>query len=265
MTMTAIRVVIAMVMLWPLMVIAKNRLPSLMDQQGRVTWFHFLIIGMLGNGIPFSLVGWGEIEISSSLAAILIGAMPVFTVVLAQAFGIERITGAKRLCGIAIGFGGLILLVGPTVLRELGGAAIHELAVVAAAASYAATAVYARRLSMRLPALVMGVGTMAASAFVMVPLAFVFEAPLVLDPGPAAFWAVATLGVVSTGLASIIYFKLLAYTGPTFTSMINYLIPLVGAALGVLWLDEVIGLVELIALGLIISGVALVRQRAVGK
>ena len=188
--------------------------------------------------------------------------MPVFTVVLAQVFGIERITSWKTMVGIAVGFSGLILLVGPAILKELGGATIHELAVIGAAASYAATAVYARKLAVRLPAVTLGAGTMAASACVMIPMAFMFEAPWQMRPGADAIWAVAFLGVVSTGLASVVYFRLLASTGPTFTSMINYLIPLIGAGLGVLWLGETVGFYELLALALIIGGVALVRQRA---
>ncbi|MBT6800897.1 MAG: DMT family transporter, partial [Rhodospirillales bacterium] len=100
------------------------------------------------------------------------------------------------------------------------------------------------------------------SACVMIPMAFMFEAPWQMRPGADAIWAVAFLGVVSTGLASVVYFRLLASTGPTFTSMINYLIPLIGAGLGVLWLGETVGFYELLALALIIGGVALVRQRA---
>jgi drug/metabolite transporter (DMT)-like permease len=262
MTMTAVRVIIAVMMLFPLVRLSGHRMPSLWNKEGRLVWVHFLVIGVLGNGLPFSLVGWGELEISSSMAAILIGAMPVFTVVLAQVFGIERITSWKTMVGIAVGFSGLILLVGPAILKELGGATIHELAVIGAAASYAATAVYARKLAVRLPAVTLGAGTMAASACVMIPMAFMFEAPWQMRPGADAIWAVAFLGVVSTGLASVVYFRLLASTGPTFTSMINYLIPLIGAGLGVLWLGETVGFYELLALALIIGGVALVRQRA---
>jgi len=257
-----VRVIIAVMMLFPLVRLSGHRMPSLWNKEGRLVWVHFLVIGVLGNGLPFSLVGWGELEISSSLAAILIGAMPVFTVVLAQVFGIERITSWKTMVGIAVGFSGLILLVGPAILKELGGATIHELAVIGAAASYAATAVYARKLAVRLPAVTLGAGTMAASACVMIPMAFMFEAPWQMRPGADAIWAVAFLGVVSTGLASVVYFRLLASTGPTFTSMINYLIPLIGAGLGVLWLGETVGFYELLALALIIGGVALVRQRA---
>ena len=142
-TMATIRVVIAFVVLYLVLRLRGQSLAPPWRAGGRVRWGHYLVIGMLGNGIPCSLVSWGEIEITAALASILIGVMPVFTVVLAHGFGVERVTGAKRLAGIAAGFAGLVVLIGPASLTEIGGAALHELALIGAAASYAATAVYA--------------------------------------------------------------------------------------------------------------------------
>jgi drug/metabolite transporter (DMT)-like permease len=261
-TMAAVRVLIAFVILYLLARLRGQPLASPWGDGGRTQWGHFLVIGMLGNGIPFTLVSWGEIEITAALAAILIGVMPVFTVVFAHGFGVERITGPLRLAGIAAGTAGLVVLMGPAVLTELGGAALHELALIGAAASYAATAVYARRLTLRLPLVPLAAGSMAASSAVMVPAALILEAPWRLSPGPGAVISVALLGIVATGFASIIYFRLLASAGPTFASTINYLLPVFGAGLSVVLLGEHVGLRELAAMVLILSGIALVRGPA---
>ena len=258
-TMAAVRVLIAFVILYLLARLRGQPLAPPWRDGGRAQWGHFLVIGMLGNGIPFTLVSWGEIEITAALAAILIGVMPVFTVVFAHWFRVERVTGPLRLAGIAAGSAGLVVLMGPAVVTELGGAALHELALIGAAASYAATAVYARRLTLRLPLVPLAAGSMAASTVVMVPAALILEAPWRLSPGPGAVSAVALLGIVATGFASIIYFRLLASAGPTFASTINYLIPVFGAGLSVMLLGEQVGLRELAAMVLILSGIALVR------
>jgi len=259
-TVAASRVAIAFVVLYA---VARWRGQSLIPPWGAggaPMWGHFLIIGMLGNGIPFTLISWGEIEVSSALAAILIGVMPVFTVVFAHGFGVERLTGGKRVIGIAAGFAGLLVLIGPAALLQLGHATMHEFGIIAAAASYAATGVYARRLSLRMSAVVLSAGSMAASSAIMVPAALFLETPWRLAPGPGPLVAVAALGIVATGLASIVYFRLLAAAGPTFASTINYLIPVFGAILGVTLLGETLAASDLVALALILSGIALVRN-----
>ncbi|MCH8917037.1 MAG: EamA family transporter [Alphaproteobacteria bacterium] len=259
-TMAAVRVVIAFAVLYLLVRLGGQSLAPPWGAGGRVRWGHYLVIGMLGNGIPFSLVSWGEIEITAALAAILIGVMPVFTVIFAHGFGVERVTGPGRLAGIAAGLAGLVVLMGPAALTEMGGAALHELALIGAAACYAATAVYARRLTLRLALVPLAAGSMAASAMVMVPAALILETPWRLSPGLGAGSAVAALGVIATGFASIIYFRLLASTGPTFAATINYLIPVFGAGLSVVLLGEQVGPREVLALVLILSGIALVRS-----
>jgi len=259
-TMAAARVLVAFIILYVLMRLRGQEMAPPWGDGGQMRWVHFLVIGMFGNGIPFSLVSWGEIEITAALASILIGIMPVFTVILAHGFGVERITNHRRLAGIATGTGGLVVLIGPAVLTQLGDAALHELALVGAAASYAATAVYARRLTLRLPLVPLATGSMAASTAVMVPVALILETPWQLSPGVGALAAVAVLGIVATGFASIIYFRLLASAGPTFASTINYLLPIFGVGLSITLLGESVGPRELVAMVLILSGIVLVRN-----
>ncbi|MCH8197385.1 MAG: EamA family transporter [Proteobacteria bacterium] len=223
-------------------------------------WGHFAGIGMLGNGLPFALIGYGELRVDSGLAAILIGSMPVFTVIFATVFRVERGLTRLRGLGLALGFAGLLMLVGPATLGRLGDDGAAHLAIVAAAACYAATAVYAMRLSQTIPIVVLGAGTMVASTAIMVPVALLIDTPWTLAPAAEALGAAFTLGLVATGFATLIFFKLLASAGATFASTINYLIPVIGVILGVLWLGEGIGVTELAAMALVLSGVALVRS-----
>lgn len=259
-TMAASRVFIALLVLWVIARWGGETLEPPWRRGGGALWGHFLVIGMLGNGIPFTLISWGEVEVSSALAAILIGVMPVFTVVFAHVFRVERVSGPRRLLGIIAGFAGLVVLIGPAALLQLGHATLHEFAVIAAAASYAATGVYARRLTLRMSVVVLSAGAMAASSLIMVPAALILDAPWRLSPGIGPLAAVFALGAFATGLASIVYFRLLASAGPTFASTVNYLIPLFGAVLGVVLLSEVLDVSDLAALVLILSGIALVRN-----
>ena len=254
-SLAAMRVAVAAVTL-----LIIKRLLSESFGPGLRQWGHFAGIGMLGNGLPFALIGYGELRVDSGLAAILIGSMPVFTVIFAYIFRVERGLTWPRGLGLALGFAGLLVLVGPAALGRLGDDGAAHLAIVAAAACYAATAVYAMRLSQTISIVVLGAGTMVASTVIMVPVALLIDAPWTLAPAADALGAAFTLGLVATGFATLIFFKLLASAGATFASTINYLIPVIGVILGVAWLGEGIGVTELAAMALVLSGVALVRS-----
>lgn len=260
-TMTAVRVALAAAILYLAARAAGQRLPTLATAADRRRWAHFLAIGTLGNSLPFTLIAWGQIEVSSSLAAILIGVMPIFTVTLARLTGIESRIGWRRMAGIGLGLGALVVLMGPAALGQVGGAALAaQLAVAAGAVSYALNAVYTKHLSLTVPILTLAAGNLIAAAAVMVPLAFIVDRPLALTPGAAAVASVVALGVLQTALAAVIYFRLLVAAGPTFASLINYLIPAFGALVGVVWLNEVLGWTEMTALVLILAAIALVRH-----
>lgn len=236
----------------------------------RRSWGQFFLLGLLGNGIPFTLVGFGQERIDSSLAAILIGTMPIFTVLLARAFNVERHLSARHFLGVAVGFAGLLVLMGPEALQGLGnaatlGALIGQLAVVGGAFSYAANAVYGRVLTEGMPVGLLAAGNMVACAIVMLPAALIVEQPWTLSPSWSAIGWVVWLAVGSTAFGVWIYLRLLLSAGPTFAALINYMIPGLGIVVGTLWLGELVGLRELAALALILVAMALIRARPSGK
>lgn len=265
MTIATGRVVIAAILLVAALPLMGHSAGELFKADRR-TWAQFFLLGLLGNGIPFTLVGFGQERIDSSLAAILIGTMPIFTVLLARGFGVEKHLSARHFLGVAIGFGGLLVLMGPEALRGLGNAAtlaalIGQLAVIGGAFSYAANAVYGRVLTEGMPVGLLAAGNMVACAIVMVPATLIVEQPWTVNPSWGAVGWVVWLGVGSTAFGVWVYLRLLLSAGPTFAALINYMIPGLGIVVGTLWLGEFVGPRELGALALILVAMALIRSR----
>ncbi len=218
----------------------------------------FVVIGLLGNAFPFVLIHWGELTIDSALAAILMGIMPIATAVLAH-FAAGEVLNGTRLAGVALGFAGLLALVGQDALAGLGAHFRAELAVLGGALCYALTTVLVRR-SVTAPGPVMAAGALTAASVLMVPLALVLEQPWQLAPGAGALAAGATLGIVHTALAALLYFHLIKHLGATYFSQVNNVIPLLGVLWGWTILAEQPPLRALLALALIVSGMLLLTR-----
>jgi drug/metabolite transporter (DMT)-like permease len=206
--------------------------------------------------IPYVLVGWAEARIDSGAAAVLISIMPMFTVLFAAATMRDEVVGPARLGGIAVGFVGVLMLVGgPSAL--LASTAIGQIAVIAAAASYAAGSLYARQLLKRTDA----ANLTAAKLTIGATIAFVAMLAtggggglLALDAGNAV--SLSVLGVVCTGISFVMYFRLVSRVGSVGASTVTYIIPVFGLLFGALTLGETIEAGTLAGMTLIISGVA---------
>ncbi len=217
------------------------------------------VVGLMGNAVPFTLIHWGEQTIDSGLAALFMGVMPIWVVVLAHFFANEKIT-AMRSFGVIAAFIGLIVLVGWDVVSQLGNDTPAQLAVIAAAICYAVTTIFVRRqqpLSMRPVA----AGSLIIAAVALLPLVLWLE-----SPDPATFSghsiaAIVVLGVCQTGLAALLYFHLIARVGATVFSQVNYIIPVLGIVWGVVLLGEQPGWREACAMGCILTGLVLVNHR----
>jgi len=223
------------------------------------SWGAFLFIGFFGNALPFSLISFGEQFIDSMLAAILMGVMPLATVLLAHLFVPEEPFTRRRGWGIACGFSGLVILVGWQALAGLGAAVVAQLAVLGGAISYAITTVFTRRY-VRLPGRVMAAGATLTGALWVAPLALYFEQPWQLAPTLKSVAAVIELGLLPTALATLIYFRLVPAVGATAFAQINYLVPIFGVGWGTLFLAEQPSWRALCALLLVLIGIALVNR-----
>jgi drug/metabolite transporter (DMT)-like permease len=225
---------------------------------GRI-WGRFLVLALVGNSLPFFLISWGQERIDSGLAGILMAVMPLATLVLAHFLVVGERMNRRTAAGFVLGFLGVVVLMGPEAIAELGegGSELaREAAVLSGALCYAVNTILARRLP-ETPPLVSSASVMILASLVMVPVALALDRPLDLPPDPVSVAAVVWLGLAATAAATILYFQLIASAGPTFFSLINYQIPLVAVLAGVLVLGEEPGWTALGSLVLILAGLAL--------
>ncbi len=255
-TLVALRLGIGALFLGAVLLLARGRLP------GRpATWFHLTVMAVLNIVLPFSLITWAELEVPSSLAAILTAAAPLFTIVIAALTLREEPITLQRVSGLIVGFAGVVVLTGPAALAS-GSSLAAVGALLLAAASYAAGAVYARRTITGLPPVVPAFMQVAIAFVISGVLAVALEAPTSLEYGPRAIFAVLWLGLLGSGLAYLAYFRLIRSWGATRTTAVAYLLPVVGIALGVLVAGETIDMRIIAGTVLIIGGVTLVNARS---
>ncbi|HYM85024.1 MAG TPA: DMT family transporter [Candidatus Dormibacteraeota bacterium] len=240
---------------------ARLRLP-----RQRRTWGHLLVMAVLNIVLPFTLITFGERSIESSLAAVLNSTVPLFTIVFAAlAFSEEAVT-VNRLLGLIVGFAGVVVVVGAGVASAGGGAGaggstLGELAMIGSSICYALGNVYARRNVRSLDPMVPALLQVGLAFLIAAGLAIVIDAPWTLRPEPQALGAVAWLGVFGSGLAYLVYFRLLKAWGPTRASLVAYLLPVVGIVAGWLVLGEAVDGRIVAGTALVVGGIALVNSR----
>lgn len=227
------------------------------------TWAAFFGMGLLNNVLPFALIVWGQHRIASGLASILNAATPLFTVLVAHVCTAdERLTWLKA-GGVAIGFAGVAVMVGADVLAGSGAEALAQLACLAAALSYAFAGIFGRRFRrMGSAPLATAAGQVSASALMLLPVMLLVDHPWNLAPPHAGTWlAVLGVGLLSTALAYVLYFRILALAGATNLLLVTFLIPAVAILLGALALGEALLPRQFAGMALIGAGLAFLDGR----
>ena len=224
-------------------------------------WLRFAMLSAIGNLLPFSLIAWGELYIPSSLAGILMALMPISVMILAHFFISTEPMTARKALGFSLGLLGVVVLIGVDVLSGLGGnTLLAQLAIVAATLSYAVNSILSKRLP-AIPVLVVASGTLITGTVLLLPAALWVERPWTLTVDWTPAMALLALGLFATGLANWVYFTIIQRCGPSFLSMINYIIPVIAFVAGVGVLSEAAGWDRWLALVLILSGVAISQGR----
>lgn len=232
-TVVLARVGLAAILLNVLVRVSGQRMPASREQ-----WMKFLVMGLLNNLIPFSLIFYGQTQITSSLASIMNATTPLWMVVLAHFLTRDERLTAQRLGGVLFGLVGIVVMIGPDALAGLGLNVLAQLAVLGAAASYALAAIFGKRFK-GTPPLITATGQVTCTALVMLPIVLVIDHPWTATmPGIQTWGALIGLAVVSTTFSYIIYFRLLASIGATNLSLVAYLIPISALLLGVIILGE---------------------------
>ena len=234
-TIVFIRLSLAAVTLWSIILITKVPMPSSLK-----AWQALLVMGTLNNAIPLSLIVWGQSHIESGLASIFNAMTPLFTVLVAGVFlADERISNTK-LAGVLLGLTGAIVMVGVDALKGVHADVLAQLAVMGAAVSYGFSVVYGRRLkSLQLSPMAIAAGQVTMSSLLLAPAALIIESPFSQAMPPLEVWAaLLALAVLSTALAYILFFRLLASAGATNVSLVTFLVPVSAILLGFVFLGE---------------------------
>jgi len=224
------------------------------------TWGALFVLGALNNVIPFSLITWGQTHIDSGLAAILNATTPVFSVILAHFLTRDEPLTKNRLAGVLLGWTGVAVLMGIDSLHGIGMKTAGQAAVLGAAFLYSLAAIFGRRFR-DIDPVVVATGMLTGSATIMIPLAFIIERPLSLHPTAVTFAALFSLAAISTSLAYIIYFYVLAKAGATNILLVTFLIPVSAIFLGMAVLDETPGWNAFAGMGLIFAGLICIDGR----
>jgi drug/metabolite transporter (DMT)-like permease len=261
MTSVAHRVVWAALAIW--LVVALRRLPLPRDPR---IWFAFLVMGLLNNVVPFTLMAWAQLHIETGLTSILNAATAIWGVIVAaMIFGDERLTLRKG-AGVALGFAGVVVAIGADGLRGFDLRSAAQLAVILGTLSYALAGAWARARLTGLPPVLAAAGMLTASALFMVPLALAVDGAPVLPQSPATVVAVGYYALVSTALAYLLYYRILGMAGSGNLLLCTLMIPPVAILLGAVVRGEALDAgafagFGILALGLLILDGRLLRAR----
>lgn len=256
MTIAASRITLSFILLFALLRWKRTPLPK-----SPRFWLHATVVGLVSTALPFSLFCYAEQSIDSSLAAMLNGSSPMFTALLAQLFIPSDRLNLQKGIGIAFCGVGLMVLFAPNLLQGVGGTGYGMLAGVLAAISYAIHHVYGKKYITGYAPFVAPTASLLMAALLLWPAALWNDGVALLPlPSFSALGGVCGLALFGTVIAFIIYYKLLEESGPVAISLASCLFPLGGIVLGVLFLDENLTVMHLVAAALILLGMTLVNQ-----
>jgi drug/metabolite transporter (DMT)-like permease len=229
----------------------------------RQVWGSILLLALLNNALPFTLFGWGQTHIASGLASILNATTPIWGVLVAHFLTHDERMTPRKIAGVLLGFGGVAIMIGPSLLSNIGTNALAQLACVVAALSYALAAVWARRFKrMSLSPMSVTTGQLTAGAVMMLPFALLVDRPWTQPLPPIEAWgAIVALALMCTAFGYVLYFRLIETSGATNALLVTLLVPPVAILLGALFLNETLAPQDFLGLGLIALGLAAIDGR----
>ena len=263
-TVAAGRILLAAVALTLVAQASGRGIPSPRGSDGRRIWLYACGLALFANALPFFLLAWGQQYVTSAFAGITMATVPLFVLGLAHAFVPGERLSAPKTVGFLFGLAGVVLLLGGNALERNGAGIVDlaRLACVGAAAGYAIGSIVARRAP-PIPLISFSSASLLAASAMIVPLALLFEGvPQVPTAGYSSTLALVYLGLVPTGLATVILVRVVRSAGPGFLSQVNYHVPVWAVIFGVVLLGETLPPQFLAALAVILAGVALSRRRA---
>ncbi|MEP4379315.1 MAG: DMT family transporter [Alphaproteobacteria bacterium] len=261
-TVILVRVAIASVILWVVVFASGVAVPRRRD-----IWLALLFMGLANSALPFFLIAWGQVHIPSGLASILIASSPLYAVIAAHFMTQDEGLTRGKVAGVLTGLAGVVILIGPGFLRDIGTNLLAQLSVIGAAVLYALSAIYGRLFARRgVAPLVVATGQISMSALLLLPFAIIIDRPWTLpNPSLEAWGAVLGLAVLSTSVAYLIYFRILATAGAINILLVNFLVPVSALLLGIFILGEQLTLEQMIGMGFIVGGLLLIDGRLLSR
>ena len=255
-TIVTLRVGLAAITLWLVVLALKLPIPN-----STPIWIAFLTMGLLNNVLPFSLIVWGQSQISSGLAAILNATAPLFGVIVAGILLRDESATPIKLTGVFVGFTGVIVIM--DLLSIATNSLLAQLAILVATLSYACASVYGRRFKATgLNPILVAAGQVTGSTLLLLPIALWVDGNNPYANVPAQVWAaIISLAVFSTAAAYILYFKLLASAGATNILLVTLLVPVSAILLGWLFLEESLQTPHVIGMAMIALGLSAIDGR----
>ena len=251
------RVLIAGLALWVVAGLLGHKLPL-----NLAAWAPFFVLGALNNALPFSLIMWGQTEITGSLASILNATTPLSAVIIAHFLTRDEKLSAGKIFGVFVGLAGVAVMIGLDALQGLGLGIFAQLAVITAGVSYSFAGVYGRRFH-GTPPVVVASGQLMASSVLLLPWALLVDQFWTLPSLLPATWAaLIAMALLSTALAYLFYFQLLASSGATNVLLVTFLVPVSAIFLGFVFLGERLEPQHILGMVLIALGLAAIDGRA---
>jgi len=256
-TLVAFRVMFGLLGLLVVMAVQRKAFP-----RDRRTLGLYLLLSLFQTAIPFALISWGETEIASSLASILNGTLPLFTIVIAHFWLADEKITLTSIMGLIVGFAGVVTLVSRDIGPEgLTGSVLGQLAVVGASISYAIGATFTRKYLRGQQPVVQSTMTLLFANLLIWPAALIGESPFTLPTLPITWIALLWLGLLGSCTAYLLYFFLINTWGATRASVVTYIFPVVGLFLGLIFLQEDFDLLLGIGSLLIVAGVVVLNWK----
>ncbi len=253
-TIVALRVGLAALALWVVVLASATGMPGNLR-----FWRAIALMAVINSVLPFLLIVWGQSHVPSSLTSIFIATTPLFGVLLAHFMTSDERMTVPRVVSVVCGFAGVVVLIGPGLLGDLGTDLLAQLAILGGAVCYALSGVYGRRFSRDgVSPLATATGQLTVSTVLLLPLALLIDRPWTLPmPSLAASAAVLGVALVSTAFAFLLYFRILATAGANNLLLVNFLVPVSAIMLGVSILNESLKTEHIIGMVLIFIGLAL--------
>lgn len=254
-TVVFLRVSLAAALFWLFMLATGRHMP-----RDRRTWGAFLVMGLLNNVLPFSLITWEQTQVEGGIASIMNAMTSCFTVVLAHFLTRDEKLTARKAAGVLIGLFGAYVLLRPELVGGVSMRGLGQIAGLTASMSLALAGIFGKRF-VGLSPLVAATGMLTCSSLVLFPLAMVVDHPWNLSPDLAAVGAITGLVVLSTVLAYLLYFSVLRSAGATNLLLVTLLMPVSAHILGAVFLEERLYATSVAGMAFIVFGLAIIDGR----